>query len=242
MALQKLPAGEGMDEQDSFHSAYGKSWLNPEGYVTTYGDVARLAGSARGATGWRRPKRLPEGSTLPWHRVVNRHGAISLTGPDLQRQRQALLSEGVQVSGSGQIDLQKYRWCTDPSPKRGITLLHLRRWGWQRRLIGLRCDRHFGLLYWHQVQVDFGSTVVNRFLDRIGDKHQLTVDGDRCLSRIRALGCTSDGLYGNTKLNGACLPSVRTARWATTFDGASARKHQTASPLIPHPAATQLSV
>jgi methylated-DNA-protein-cysteine methyltransferase-like protein len=42
--------------------------------------------------------------------VVNRHGAISLTGPDLQRQRQALLSEGVQVSGSGQIDLQKFRW------------------------------------------------------------------------------------------------------------------------------------
>jgi methylated-DNA-protein-cysteine methyltransferase-like protein len=42
--------------------------------------------------------------------VVNRHGAISLTGPDLQRQRQALLADGVQVSGSGQIDMQKYRW------------------------------------------------------------------------------------------------------------------------------------
>nr|AAB40210.1 hypothetical protein [Escherichia coli] len=55
-------------------------------------------------------KRLPEGSTLPWHRVVNRHGTISLTGPDLQRQRQALLAEGVMVSGSGQIDLQRYRW------------------------------------------------------------------------------------------------------------------------------------
>ncbi len=55
-------------------------------------------------------KRLPEGSTLPWHRVVNRHGDISLTGPDLQRQRQALLAEGVQVSGSGHIDLQHYRW------------------------------------------------------------------------------------------------------------------------------------
>ncbi|PLB96090.1 6-O-methylguanine DNA methyltransferase, partial [Klebsiella variicola] len=34
----------------------------------------------------------------------------SLTGPDLQRQRQALLAEGVQVSGSGHIDLQHYRW------------------------------------------------------------------------------------------------------------------------------------
>lgn len=55
-------------------------------------------------------KRLPEGSTLPWYRVVNRHGEISLTGPDLQRQRQALLSEGVQVSGKGKIDMQKYRW------------------------------------------------------------------------------------------------------------------------------------
>jgi len=55
-------------------------------------------------------KRLPEGSTLPWDRVVNRPGDISLTGPDLQRQRQALLSEGVQVSGKGKIDMQKYRW------------------------------------------------------------------------------------------------------------------------------------
>jgi methylated-DNA-protein-cysteine methyltransferase-like protein len=42
--------------------------------------------------------------------VVNRYGAISLSGPDLQRQRQALLAEGVVVSGSGEIDLNKYRW------------------------------------------------------------------------------------------------------------------------------------
>ncbi|MBU8941784.1 MGMT family protein [Klebsiella quasipneumoniae] len=83
----------------------------PKGYVTTYGDVARLAGSPRAARQVGGVlKRLPEGSTLPWHRVVNRHGDISLTGPDLQRQRQALLAEGVQVSGSGHIDLQHYRW------------------------------------------------------------------------------------------------------------------------------------
>lgn len=69
----------------------------PEGYVTTYGDVALLAGSPRAARQVGGVlKRLPEGSTLPWHRVVNRHGDISLTGPDLQRQRQALLAEGVQ--------------------------------------------------------------------------------------------------------------------------------------------------
>lgn len=101
-----------MDAFDTFpHRVWQIVASIPQGSVTTYGDVARLAGSpcaARQVGGVLR--RLPEGSTLPWHRVVNRHGAISLTGPDLQRQRQALLAEGVQVSGSGQIDMQKYRW------------------------------------------------------------------------------------------------------------------------------------
>lgn len=83
----------------------------PEGYVTTYGDVARLAGSPRAARQVGGVlKRLPEGSTLPWHRVVNRQGMISLTGSHLQRQRQALLAEGVQVSSCGKIDLRKYLW------------------------------------------------------------------------------------------------------------------------------------
>lgn len=83
----------------------------PEGTVTTYGDVASLAGSPRAARQVGGVlHRLPEGSTLPWHRVVNRHGVISLTGPHLQRQRQALLAEGVQVSGQGQIDMHRYRW------------------------------------------------------------------------------------------------------------------------------------
>ena len=101
-----------MESHDSFPQRVWQIVASiPEGSVTTYGDVARLAGSpsaARQVGGVL--KRLPEGSTLPWHRVVNRHGAISLSGPDLQRQRQALLAEGVQVSGKGEIDLQRYRW------------------------------------------------------------------------------------------------------------------------------------
>jgi len=101
-----------VDEKDSFPQ---RVWqivgAIPAGCVTTYGDVARLAGSPRAARQVGGVlKRLPEGSALPWYRVVNRHGEISLTGPDLQRQRQALLSDGVEVSGKGKIDMQKYRW------------------------------------------------------------------------------------------------------------------------------------
>lgn len=82
----------------------------PPGQVTTYGNVAQLAGSPRAARqvgGVLR--KLPEGSSLPWHRVINRHGEISQQGEDFKRQRQALLSEGIMFE-NGRIDLEKYGW------------------------------------------------------------------------------------------------------------------------------------
>lgn len=83
----------------------------PLGKVTTYGDIARLAGSPRAARQVGGVlKRLPAGSKLPWHRVINRLGEISLTGDDLDRQRHALLNEGIEVSPEGKIALKHYRW------------------------------------------------------------------------------------------------------------------------------------
>lgn len=83
----------------------------PEGKVTTYGDVALLAGSPRAARqvgGVLR--RLPADSKLPWFRVINRHGRISLQGDGLFRQRDALEAEGIEVSDAGEIEMEKYRW------------------------------------------------------------------------------------------------------------------------------------
>ncbi|AYD46048.1 MGMT family protein [Yersinia rochesterensis] len=83
----------------------------PFGQVTTYGDIARLIGSPRAARQVGGVlKRLPEGSTLPWYRVINRHGEISLIGEDYLRQKNALLAEGIEISPAGRIDLQQYRW------------------------------------------------------------------------------------------------------------------------------------
>ncbi len=83
----------------------------PYGQVTTYGDIARLIGSPRAARQVGGVlKRLPQGSALPWHRVINRHGEISLIGDDYLRQKKALLAEGIQIDIMGRIDLQQYRW------------------------------------------------------------------------------------------------------------------------------------
>ncbi|MFO6491268.1 MGMT family protein [Hafnia alvei] len=86
----------------------------PYGKVATYGQIARLAGSSRAARqvgGILR--KLPKGSSIPWYRVVNRSGNISLIGPDYTRQRTALQDEGITFNASGVIDLALYGW--DPS-------------------------------------------------------------------------------------------------------------------------------
>lgn len=83
----------------------------PYGKVTTYGVVARLAGAPqapRQVGGIL--KRLPEGSTLPWHRVLNRQGRISLTGEDYWRQRHKLQEEGIAFNEEGAVDLSVYGW------------------------------------------------------------------------------------------------------------------------------------
>ncbi|WP_127957658.1 MGMT family protein [Serratia microhaemolytica] len=83
----------------------------PYGKVTTYGTVAKLAGSPRAARQVGGVLRnLPPNSTLPWHRVVNRYGQISQQGEDFQRQRQALRAEGIHFNPQGQIDLQREGW------------------------------------------------------------------------------------------------------------------------------------
>lgn len=83
----------------------------PLGKVSTYGDIAKFAGYP----GYHRQvgrlmATLPEGTTLPWHRVVNAKGMISQQGEDLRRQRQRLRDEGIDVSEAGKLALKTYRW------------------------------------------------------------------------------------------------------------------------------------
>ncbi|MDF2726241.1 MAG: methyltransferase [Paenibacillus sp.] len=84
----------------------------PEGRVMTYGQVAEQAGSRRGA---RQVVRIlhsmSESHNLPWHRVVNAKGEIAIQDEEARYMQALYLNgEGVEVSESGRIDLDKYRY------------------------------------------------------------------------------------------------------------------------------------
>lgn len=87
----------------------------PPGRVTTYGDVATVLGHPRRArqVGWALAALLPDRvEAVPWHRVINAQGRISLRG-DLHRgdeQRRRLEAEGVRFDAKGRCDLRRLRW------------------------------------------------------------------------------------------------------------------------------------
>ena len=87
--------------------------LIPPGKVATYGDVAQYAGLARAA---RRVGlalgQLPQGSKIPWHRVVNAQGRISLPDGTASQytQRERLEAEGIVFRGNKSLDLGRFRW------------------------------------------------------------------------------------------------------------------------------------
>jgi len=85
----------------------------PAGRVSTYGAVARKAGLARAARRVGQAlRKLPPDTRLPWHRVVNAQGRISLPAGSMsaRTQRERLAREGVEFRPSGVIDLNRYGW------------------------------------------------------------------------------------------------------------------------------------
>ncbi len=85
----------------------------PKGKVATYGQVANMAGVPGHArqVGYALHN-LPDGSEVPWQRVINRKGQISLrSNPSTEWLQRALLeAEGVVFDANEAIALEKYQW------------------------------------------------------------------------------------------------------------------------------------
>ena len=93
----------------------------PPGKVSSYGRVAAeaaiLAGlSEKSGSGARQVARLLHSSSkkyaLPWHRVINSRGYISLPFPESEEQKALLLSEGIKFLPGDRVDFEKFGWNT----------------------------------------------------------------------------------------------------------------------------------
>src|SRR6476646_4560347 len=82
----------------------------PRGRVATYGQIAALAGLVR------QPRlvgyalhALPSSTTVPWHRVINARGMVSIRsdGTASLSQRLLLEREGVHFDGGGRVSLER---------------------------------------------------------------------------------------------------------------------------------------
>lgn len=100
----------------AYRTIYAVVQRIPQGRVATYGQVAALAGLAGHArqVGYALHA-LPQGSKVPWQRVINAKGEVSpraTAGRD-HYQRHLLEEEGVEFNGAGRINLTLYRWEPD---------------------------------------------------------------------------------------------------------------------------------
>jgi methylated-DNA-protein-cysteine methyltransferase-like protein len=88
----------------------------PRGRVTTYGTVARLAGLRGQArlVGYALSALTPA-TAVPWHRVINAKGEVSLRHPRSGgsasiTQRLKLEKERVRFDGAGRVSLERFGW------------------------------------------------------------------------------------------------------------------------------------
>lgn len=84
----------------------------PRGKVTTYGDIASLAGRPQGArgVGWLLHS-CTRNHNLPWQRVLKSGGKLSFPtdSPHYLLQKELLEKEGIAVI-NGRVDLKIHRW------------------------------------------------------------------------------------------------------------------------------------
>ena len=85
----------------------------PHGRVASYGAIAAMLGRPRAARAVGQALRvLPDDSDVPWWRVINARGEISIRGISNvdQLQRKLLQREGVRFNRAGRVDWDRYGW------------------------------------------------------------------------------------------------------------------------------------
>ncbi len=102
-----------------YTQVYAVVWRIPYGKVTSYGRIAKMLGRPRAAravgyalNALKDKKNDPAFANIPWQRVINSQGRISIVNRETSANDQAelLRSEGVEVNEYLRVNLDIYLW------------------------------------------------------------------------------------------------------------------------------------
>jgi methylated-DNA-protein-cysteine methyltransferase-like protein len=116
-----------MNKPQDINSFYQTVWTIckqvPSGKVTTYGQIASMIPPRDGFDPEEYKKLCPrwvgeamnrvspiDDGTIPWWRVINSKGGISLPGKAGRTQRERLEAEDIPFDDNGLVDLETYGW------------------------------------------------------------------------------------------------------------------------------------
>jgi methylated-DNA-protein-cysteine methyltransferase-like protein len=98
-------------DQSSTQLIYAAVRQVPKGKVASYGQIARIVGMGIGArqVGYAMAA-LRDGSDVPWQRIINSKGMISLPGVGGAMQKKLLVEEGVEFDEKDRVDMKRFGW------------------------------------------------------------------------------------------------------------------------------------
>jgi len=104
--------GSSLQNAPLYQRIYAVVQQIPPGQVATYGQIARLVGGCSAQMVGFAMAALPHDTEVPWQRVINRQGQISLRdgGAGSARQRQLLEAEGISFNADNAINFAEVGW------------------------------------------------------------------------------------------------------------------------------------
>ncbi len=99
-------------DQSTNQAIYAVVRQIPEGKVASYGQIARIVGGGIGArqVGYALAGLRSGSNDVPWQRVINSKGMVSLPGVGGAMQKQLLLEEGIVFNDKDRVDLNRFGW------------------------------------------------------------------------------------------------------------------------------------